>query len=60
MDQHYSTLELAKHDETTQAPEGDHDATVFELDFSALAPEVSKTPYVTRSCVDYRFRLSLI
>ena len=60
MDRHYSTLELAKHDETTQAPECDYDATAFELDFSALAPEVSKIPHVTRSCIKYRFRLSLI
>ncbi|KAL9071738.1 MAG: hypothetical protein Q9161_004002 [Pseudevernia consocians] len=48
MDRHYSTLELVKHDETTRAPERDYDATAFELDSSALAPEVSKTPYVAR------------
>ena len=60
MDRHYSTLELAKHDETTQAPERDYDATAFELDFSAMAPEVSKTPYVTGSCVNDRFGLSPI
>ena len=60
MDRHHSTLELARHDETTQAPERDYDATAFEFDCSALAPEVSKTPYVTRSCVNYRFGLSLI
>lgn len=43
MDRHYSTLELVKHDETARAPERDWDATVFELDGSALAPQVSKT-----------------
>ena len=48
MDQDYSTLELAKHDETARAPERDYDATAFELDASALAPQVSKTPYVAR------------
>lgn len=35
--------ELVKHDETVQAPERDWDATAFELDASALVPEVSKT-----------------
>ncbi|KAM0800348.1 hypothetical protein BDR22DRAFT_972912 [Usnea florida] len=39
MDRHYSTLELSKHDETARAPERDYDATAFELDTSALAPE---------------------
>lgn len=39
MDRHYSTLELVKHDETARAPERDWDATAFELDGSALAPE---------------------
>ena len=42
MEQHHSTLELVKHDETTKAPEldhDDHDATVFELEVSALAPQ---------------------
>ena len=53
MDRHYSTLQLIKHDETTGAlelvkhdetarsPERDYDATAFELDTSALAPQVS-------------------
>ena len=45
MDRDYSTLELAKHDETARAPERDYDATAFELDASALAPQVSKTQY---------------
>ena len=53
MDRHYSTLELAKHDATARAPERDYDATAFELDVSVLAPEVSKTPYVARSCDFY-------
>ena len=43
MDRHYSTLELVKHDETARAPERDWDATAFELDGSALAPQVRKT-----------------
>ena len=72
MDRHYSTLELAKDDETAQAPElakhdgtarapeRDYDATAFELDPSALAPEVSKTPHVASSCVDCKVRLCLI
>ena len=54
MDRHHSTLELVKHDETIRAPElvkddetvraseRDWDATAFELDASALAPQVSK------------------
>ena len=41
MEQHYSTLELTKHDETTRAPERDYHATAFELDPDALAPQVS-------------------
>ena len=40
MDRHYSTLELVRYDDTTRAPERDFDATAFELDASALAPEV--------------------
>lgn len=32
-------LELVKHDETARAPERDYDATAFELDTSALAPQ---------------------
>ena len=43
MDRHYSDLELVRHDETARAPERDWDATAFELDASALAPQVSKT-----------------
>ena len=43
MDPHHSTLEVVEHDETTRAPERDWDATAFELDASALAPEVCKT-----------------
>ena len=54
MDYHYSNLELtehdttsrapelAKYDETAKAPERDYDATAFELDANALAPQVSK------------------
>ena len=42
MDRHHSTLELVQHDEAVRAPERDWDATAFELDASALAPEVSK------------------
>lgn len=41
MDRYYSNLELAKFDETARAPEHDHDATAFELDTSALAPQVN-------------------
>ena len=43
MDRHYSTLELVKHDETARAPERNWETTAFELDKSALAPQVSKT-----------------
>lgn len=42
MDHHHSTLELVQHDETVRAPERDWDATAFELDASALGPEISK------------------
>lgn len=42
MDQNHSTLELTKHDKTTTAPERDYDATAFELDVGALAPQVSE------------------
>ena len=48
MEQHYSTLELVKHDETARAPERDYDATAFELDASAMAPQVSTISYVAR------------
>lgn len=41
MDQHYSNLELTIFDEYARAPEYDHDATAFELDTSALAPQVN-------------------
>lgn len=44
MERPYSTLELAKFDETISAPERDYNATAFELDTGALAPQVSK-PY---------------
>ena len=40
MDQHYSTLEHFRHDDTASAPERDYDATAFELDGAALAPQV--------------------
>ena len=40
MDRHHSTLELVQQDETVRAPERDWDATAFELDASALAPQV--------------------
>lgn len=40
MDRHYPNLELTRFDETARAPEYDHDAIAFELDTSALAPEV--------------------
>ena len=42
MDQPPSTLELVRYDETARAPERDYDATAFELDLSASAPQVSK------------------
>ena len=48
MERDHPTLELAKHDETAKAPEVDHDATAFELDNSAFAPQVSMTLYVAR------------
>ena len=48
MEQHHSTLELVKYDESTKAPERDDDATAFELDASALAPQVSMTSYITK------------
>ena len=60
MDRHYSTLELVKYDETAQAPQRDYDATAFELDASALAPQVCKNLYVTRSFSNRGFRLYLI
>lgn len=41
MDRPHSTLELVKFDETARAPERDWDATAFELDTSASAPQVS-------------------
>lgn len=41
MDYHYSTLELARHDEIARAPEFDNDATAIELDTSVVAPQVS-------------------
>lgn len=52
MDRHYSNLELVRYDETARAPERDYDTTAFELDTSALAPQVSKTHYVARSYTD--------
>ena len=48
MKRHYSTLELVKFDETIRAPDRDYDATAFELDADALAPQVNKPYYVTR------------
>ena len=48
MEQHNTTLELVKHDETAKAPERDHDTTDFELDASALAPQVIMISCVTR------------
>lgn len=60
MDRNYSTLELARdddtarapelvcHDETARAPERDYDVTAFELDVSALAPQVSRVKRMTR------------
>ena len=48
MERHHSTLELFKHDETARAPERDYDVTAFELDTSAIAPQVSTTSYVAR------------
>lgn len=48
MEQQYSTLELVKHDETARAPERDYDATAFELDASALAPQVSRSVNISR------------
>ncbi|CAD6587164.1 MAG: hypothetical protein ASARMPREDX12_002766 [Alectoria sarmentosa] len=48
MERHYSTLELVKFDETIGAPERDYDATAFELDTGACAPQVipDETPQV--------------
>ena len=46
MERHYSTLELVKFDETIGAPERDYDATAFELDTGACAPQVNKPCYV--------------
>ena len=40
MDRQYSTLEVINHDEAARAPERDYDATAFELDASASAPQV--------------------
>lgn len=42
MDQHYSDLELVRHDETARAPERDYEITTLEFDASALAPQVSR------------------
>ena len=50
MNRYHSRLELVEHNATVRAPERgsdaaperDWDATAFELDASALAPEVSK------------------
>ena len=49
MDRHYSTLEPVRHDEIARAPERDYDATAFEPDGAALAPQVNKTYYVAVS-----------
>ena len=57
MELHHSALELVNHDETARAPERDWDATAFELDTSALAPQVSKTEYLVRTYSDQRSRL---
>lgn len=59
MDRHYSTLELVKHDETARAPERDWDATAFELDPSAVAPEVCKKLVRNKKSHDQRYRLYL-
>lgn len=59
MDQQHSTLELARYDETARAPERDHDATALELDLSALAPQVSRTPYVITTYTNQQIRLYL-
>ena len=52
MDQQHSTLELVRHDESARAPECGYDATAFELDSSALAPQISKRWYVTTNYTD--------
>ena len=48
MERQHSALELVEYDETARAPERDHDATAFELDASAMAPQVSTTSYMAR------------
>ena len=46
---HHSTLELVKNDDTARAPERDWDGTAFELDTSALAPQVGKARVSSRN-----------
>ena len=41
MDRRHSTLELVRYDETARAQERDHGAKTFELDTSAMAPQIS-------------------
>lgn len=50
MSDHYSTLELVKHDDTAKAPEPDHDVTAFELDSTLFAPEVTSASVGSQSC----------
>ena len=52
MDRHYSTLELVRYDETARAPERDYDTTAFEVDASALAPEVSLGILLAKAHID--------
>ena len=39
MNEQYSDLELVRYDDTARAPERDYEATAFEPDASALAPQ---------------------
>ncbi len=43
MNEQYSNLELVRYDDTARAPERDYEATAFEPDASALAPQVCTT-----------------
>ena len=52
MERHYSTLELVRYDETARAPERDYDATAFEINASALAPEVIRETFIAKLSID--------
>ena len=61
MVRHYSTLELVRYDDTARAPERDYNATAFELDGAALAPQVNKkyNVAVLRVSTNHEYRLYL-